>query len=71
MPRDFDVLIAEVKFWTERRQNLEGIYNQLRDSRVKRMGEILELTESAYFPCFKTLFRNVVAGALPRSPCCQ
>ncbi|XP_052132342.1 dynein beta chain, ciliary-like [Frankliniella occidentalis] len=26
------------------------------------MGEILELTESAYFPCFKTLFRNVVAA---------
>lgn len=38
------------------------MYNQLRDPRVKKMGEILELTESAYFPCFKTLFRNVVAG---------
>ena len=55
-------MVAEVKFWTERRKNLEGIYNQLRDPRVKRMGEILELSESAYFPCFKTLFRNVVAG---------
>ena len=38
------------------------IYDQLRDDKVKKMAVILEKTESAYYPCFKTLFSNVVSS---------
>jgi dynein heavy chain len=55
-------LVTEIDFWNSRLKNLECIYNQLRDPRVKKMASILELTDSAYFPCFKTQFRNIVAG---------
>ncbi|XP_068084396.1 dynein beta chain, ciliary [Anabrus simplex] len=53
---------AEFNFWNSRLNNLEYIYEQLRDERVRKMAVILEKTDSAYFPCFKTLFRNVVAA---------
>ncbi|GLH12099.1 uncharacterized protein GBIM_16853, partial [Gryllus bimaculatus] len=52
----------EVAFWDARLRNLRYIYQQLRDERVRKMAVILEKTDSAYFPCFKTLFRNIVAA---------
>lgn len=36
----------------------------MKDPRVKKMVSLLELTESPYLPCFKTLFKNVVAGTI-------
>ncbi|XP_052121253.1 dynein beta chain, ciliary-like isoform X2 [Frankliniella occidentalis] len=53
---------AEVHFWNSRLRNLEHIYEQLRDERVRKMAVILERTDSAYWPCFKSLFRNIVAA---------
>lgn len=53
---------AEICFWNSRLRNLEYIYDQLRDERVRKMAVILETTDSAYFPSFKTLFHNIVAG---------
>lgn len=38
------------------------IYDQLQEDRVKKMATILERTNSAYFPCFRTLFDNVVSS---------
>lgn len=38
------------------------IYDQLQEDRVKKMANILETTDSAYFPCFRTLFENVVSS---------
>lgn len=38
------------------------IYEQLRHERIKSMALILEHTDSAYFPCFKTMFKNVVTA---------
>lgn len=55
---------VEITFWNNRQANLDNIYEQLRDERVRKMAIILEKTESAYFPCFKNLFRNVVAGGI-------
>ncbi|PSN39336.1 Dynein beta chain [Blattella germanica] len=52
----------EIDYWNGRLKNLECIYDQLRDPRVKKMASILELTDSAYFPCFKSIFRNIVAA---------
>lgn len=55
-------MFSETDFWRSRVANLECIYDQLRDPRVKKMASILELTDSAYYPSFRTVFRNVVAG---------
>ncbi|KAI5737346.1 hypothetical protein M8J76_012600 [Diaphorina citri] len=52
----------EIQFWSNRLKNLESIYDQLRDERVKKMASILEHTDSAYFPCFKSVFKNVVGA---------
>lgn len=38
------------------------ISDQLQEDRVKKMAIILEKTNSAYFPCFRTLFDNVVSS---------
>lgn len=56
------VFSPEVHFWNSRLRNLEHIYEQLRDERVRKMAVILERTDSAYWPSFKSLFRNIVAG---------
>lgn len=45
--------MREVEFWNDRLKNLECIYDQLRDPRVKKMAEYLELTDSTYLLCFK------------------
>ncbi|XP_037301353.1 LOW QUALITY PROTEIN: dynein beta chain, ciliary-like, partial [Manduca sexta] len=53
---------ADVEFYTQRLRNLEGIYSQLRDPRVKRMAHYLESTRSVYLSCFKSMLTNVVAA---------
>lgn len=54
----------EVEFWQSRLKNLECIYDQLRDPRVKKMASYLEQTDSTYLPCFKSMFKSVVAGVV-------
>lgn len=54
--------LSEIEFWRQRLVNVESIYNQMRDPRVKKMASILELTKSPYSACFKTLLKDVVAG---------
>ncbi|XP_062717225.1 dynein beta chain, ciliary-like [Aedes albopictus] len=53
---------AEINFWNNRLKNLTYIYEQLRHERIRSMALILEFTDSAYYPCFKTLFKNVVTA---------
>lgn len=60
----FPLPAADIDFYASRLRNLEGIYSQLRDPRVKRMAHYLEDTRSVYLECFKTLLTNVVAGNL-------
>lgn len=54
--------VTEIEFWRERLRTLESIYDQMRDPRVKKMASYLELTNSSYLPCLKTLFRNLVTA---------
>ncbi|XP_037074053.1 dynein beta chain, ciliary-like [Pollicipes pollicipes] len=54
--------MVEVQFWNSRAENLECIYDQMKDGDVKKMAIILEQSRSAYFPAFKAMFRNVVAA---------
>ena len=58
----FFFFFLEIDFWNSRLCNLEYIYEQLRDERVRKMAIILEKTDSAYYPCFRTQFQNIVAG---------
>ncbi|XP_033732158.1 dynein beta chain, ciliary-like [Pecten maximus] len=53
---------VEIEFWKNKATNLECIYDQLRDSKVRKMAELLERTQSSYFPTFKDIFRDVVAA---------
>ncbi|CAH1258196.1 DNAH17 [Branchiostoma lanceolatum] len=51
---------VEITFWNSRCSNLECIYEQLRQPRVRKMGQLLERMNSSYFPAFKDLFTDVV-----------
>ncbi|KAJ8974478.1 hypothetical protein NQ317_016132 [Molorchus minor] len=61
---------AEVEFWNARNTNLESIYDQLHDPRVKKMGQYLELTKSTYSPTFNGLFKKVVAALVEARDVC-
>ncbi|XP_058791425.1 dynein beta chain, ciliary [Phymastichus coffea] len=53
---------VELEYWSTRLANLRYIFDQLREERVRKMAIILEKTDSAYYPCFRTLFGNVVSS---------
>lgn len=53
---------VELDFWKSRAMNLECIFEQLHDVKVRRMAELLEKTHSSYFPAFKNIFKGVVAA---------
>jgi dynein heavy chain len=53
---------VELAFWEERVQDLQCIYDQLNEDKVRKIANILEQTHSTYWPAFKSMFRNVVAA---------
>ncbi|KAH1023596.1 hypothetical protein HUJ04_012770 [Dendroctonus ponderosae] len=55
-------VFIEIQFWSQRQKNLQCIYEQLKESRVRSMASILEKTSSAYYVCFKNVFKNVVVA---------
>lgn len=61
---------VEVDFWNARLKNLENIYDQLRDPRVKKMMLYLECTSSTYLQSFKTLFKDIVAAVVEARNIC-
>lgn len=61
---DVYIFGAELAFWNNRLRNFTQIYKQLRNERIRSMALILEATQSAYFPCFSTMFKNVVTGTV-------
>ncbi|KAB0805217.1 hypothetical protein PPYR_02187 [Photinus pyralis] len=63
--------IAEFNFWNSRLKNLESIFDQFRDPRVKKMILYLELTNSSYLSCFKCIFQDVVAAILEAKDICM
>ncbi|XP_077301132.1 dynein beta chain, ciliary-like [Arctopsyche grandis] len=60
----FPLPVDDVDFWSTRLKNLEGVYAQLRHPRVKKMANYLELTNSVYLQCFKTMLTSLVAGVV-------
>ncbi|XP_076257481.1 dynein beta chain, ciliary-like [Rhynchophorus ferrugineus] len=61
----------EYDFWVARNKNMESIYDQLCDPRIKKMGEFLELTKSTYTKAFQTLFKDVVAALVESRDVCR
>ncbi|EFN63906.1 Dynein beta chain, ciliary [Camponotus floridanus] len=61
----------EIEFWRQRLENVESIYNQMRDPRVKKMASILELTKSPYSQCFKTLLKAVITAVIEARDVCS
>ncbi|TMW50187.1 hypothetical protein DOY81_004746 [Sarcophaga bullata] len=53
---------TEFVFWNNRLKNLSFIFEQLRNERIRAMALVLEHSRSAYYPCFQTLFKNVVTA---------
>lgn len=58
----YNFVFLEVAFWNNRVQNLEYIFEQLRDQRIMKMTTIVQLTNSAYYPCLKNIYANVISG---------
>lgn len=54
--------LVELDFWSARAVNLENIFDQLRDTKVQKMAEILKLTDSSYYPAFKKMYRDAVCA---------
>ncbi|XP_071954573.1 dynein beta chain, ciliary-like [Antedon mediterranea] len=53
---------VEVQFWKAKCENLDCIFQQLRDPKVRKMKELLERTNSSYLPTFKNIERDVEAA---------
>lgn len=54
--------LVEIDFWSARAVNLENIFDQLRDTKVQKMAEILMLTDSSYYPAFKKMYKDAVCA---------
>ena len=39
-----------------------GLFEQMKADTTKKMASILDVTDSAYYPAFRAMFRNVVAA---------
>ena len=54
--------MVEIEFWKAKAQNLECIYEQLNNPKVRMMAQMLERANSSYYPSFKNIFTDVVEG---------
>ncbi|CAH0551274.1 unnamed protein product [Brassicogethes aeneus] len=61
---------VEMDFWNHRKSNLDSIYDQLRDPRVKKMAEYLQITKSVYTNSYTTMYKNVVAAYVEARDIC-
>jgi len=54
--------MTEIQFWKAKCENLESLYDQMKENTTKKMASILNITNSAYYPSFKSMFRNVLSA---------
>ena len=45
--------MTEIQFWKAKCENLESLYDQMKENTTKKMASILNITDSAYYPSFK------------------
>lgn len=58
----FHFSFAEIAFWNNRLRNFTQIYEQMRGEKIRSMALILQCADSAYFPSFRTMCKNIVTG---------
>ncbi|XP_069984628.1 dynein beta chain, ciliary-like [Penaeus vannamei] len=61
-PDHFPTPLEEITFWSKQRENFSHIARQLKDKKVMMMSNILEVTESAYYPAFVKMCADVNMG---------
>lgn len=61
-PGNYPGPMTEIRFWEAKCMNLESIFEQMKAETTKNMASILDATDSAYYPAFRSMFRNVVAA---------
>jgi dynein heavy chain len=54
--------LVEVEFWKAKCINLENIYDQLRSPKTQKMAELLEKTQSSYYPAFSELYKETASA---------
>ena len=54
--------MTELNFWAAQCINLESLFEQMQSQTTIKMASILFLTDSAYYPAFKAMYRNVVSA---------
>lgn len=59
-----------MQFWNSRLKNLQHIYDQLKEAKVRSMAIVLEKTNSAYYNCFTNLFKNTVMSLAEAKDIC-
>ncbi|XP_037943923.1 dynein beta chain, ciliary-like [Teleopsis dalmanni] len=52
----------EITFWSNRKLNLQDIYEQLRAPTHKSLAYILESIDSAYYACYTRIFKELVSA---------
>ena len=45
--------MVEIRFWEAKCMNLESLFDQMKDDITRKMASILNVTDSAYYPCFR------------------
>ena len=47
--------MTEIRFWEAKYINLESLFEQMKSKTTEKMASILYQTDSAYYPCFKSV----------------
>ena len=62
VPDEYPGPMTEIQFWEAKCMNLESLYEQIKAPTTTKMASILDVTDSAYYPVFRSMYRNVVAA---------
>ena len=54
--------LAETDFWKARTADLESIVEQLYDDKARKMCQLLEMTQSSYYPALQGMHEDVLAA---------
>ena len=59
---EFPDPMTEIKFWEAKCMNLESLYDQIKAPTTNKMASIMKSTDSAYYPVFRSMYKNVMAA---------
>ena len=62
VPNTYPGPMTEIRFWEAKCTNLESLFEQMKAPTTRNMASILDVTDSAYYPVFRSMLRNVVAA---------